>query len=1377
VDLNADGSFSYNPPAGFVGTDTFTYTVTDTTGKTDSASVTVTVSPVTVNGTNVIWFVDNSRAAGGDGRISAPFNCLVGTNTAAQTCFSNTPLDETNDIIFVAQGSAAYNDSAALGLLNGQQLIGQGVVLASVLGITPPPDSDAFPAATANPVVNSTGDGVTLAQNNTIRGLTVGNTSGTDITGTNFGTLTTSVVTLSGNGRALRLATGALNASFNDIAAANTGTNEGLRLEGISSGALTVAGSTNIQNSGGIGIHLSSANNFTANFGATTINKNSTAGTGAEIVNSGSTTFNSLAVTTSNGIGLSSQSGTHNVGGGSISAIGNAALVVSSAAMNMTFTSLASTNSTAQGINLNAASGTLASTSTNIQGAAATGISVTSSAGAPNFGNTTVNSSAIAGAGNTGVVLTSNSGNITFADLDITPKSGQRALHATLNTGTLTATSGTISAPNVTAVEIVGTSSGNRTPLSLTFDQISASNTARGIVVQNTSAADALVGFRILGSGTTDGSGGTISNISARGAEFINAAEITLRNMTFTNVGTTNGADPTISDGACGGLRAGTNTSCNAGIHMQGVTDVVLNNVDMDGGNQIGINGNNVTNFSLANSVIQNFGDQVVEDGVQFQNLHGTSSITNCTITGNESRQIEVQNNVNNNAQATLTVSNTTLSNSAAPNGEDGILYSGDGTANMKVTVQTVTFSNLRSSGVFSDYIGSATGETVITGSTFSPCCPGGPIQIVKGGAANVKYNISNNGTAANPTFLGGGSNPININKQTTSTANSTIQGTISNNFIGNTSSTSSATTAGTGIRLVSTGDGTMTAAITNNTVRGVREHGILASIQENSSASNPLMNVTITGNTINATDPLALNGIQVNAGSTSTPANDKGTICADISGNTVASTSTHIRLRQRFATTIALPGYGGQNNDNAAVQNYLAGRNNASTYSAVNSVPTGGGFVNGGSGCTQPAASSATLPADDLNNPAQEAESAAPTTATAAPAASNFRISAPQVVPVNRTTTATTGVVRATATSTGVKTPQTEAAQSPVVAPQQAGSFPVQIGTLPAGKSVTITFQATIRDDLPQSVTQVSNQGTVSGSNFSNVPTDDPGAGGASDPTVTPILPRPTISINDASLAEPASGVAPMPFTVTLSTAYGSTVTVNYTTADGTATGGDDYTATSGTLTFNPGETVQTVSVNILADGNTSEANETFAVTLNTPVNGFLSATPQATGTITVNNPAGTVLISELRTSGPGGANDDFVELYNNTDASIDISGWSIVKSGASCSTTPVIIATIPAGTTLPARGHYLVTGSAYSISSVPGNLLLSVAQDIEDDRNVALFNTANAALFAPRRAWTRSASAATQATTATCSERAQTSPAQAAARRNTASSASSGS
>src|SRR5262249_31345446 len=48
-----------------------------------------------------------------------------------------------------------------------------------------------------------------------------------------------------------------------------------------------------------------------------------------------------------------------------------------------------------------------------------------------------------------------------------------------------------------------------------------------------------------------------------------------------------------------------------------------------------------------------------------------------------------------------------------------------------------------------------------------------------------------------------------------------------------------------------------------------------------------------------------------------------------------------------------------------------------------------------------------------------------------------------------------------------------------------QAASFPLTIGTLPAGKSVTITFDVTINSSLPSSVTQVVNQGSISGSNF----------------------------------------------------------------------------------------------------------------------------------------------------------------------------------------------------------------------------------------------------------------------------------------------------
>src|SRR5262249_16228754 len=66
-----------------------------------------------------------------------------------------------------------------------------------------------------------------------------------------------------------------------------------------------------------------------------------------------------------------------------------------------------------------------------------------------------------------------------------------------------------------------------------------------------------------------------------------------------------------------------------------------------------------------------------------------------------------------------------------------------------------------------------------------------------------------------------------------------------------------------------------------------------------------------------------------------------------------------------------------------------------------------------------------------------------------------------------------------------------------------------VNIGTLRAGKSVTIKFQVTVNS--PPNLTllnpaRVRNQGTVSGSNFASVLTDDPAVGGASDPTDTPV-------------------------------------------------------------------------------------------------------------------------------------------------------------------------------------------------------------------------------------------------------------------------------
>jgi hypothetical protein len=74
-------------------------------------------------------------------------------------------------------------------------------------------------------------------------------------------------------------------------------------------------------------------------------------------------------------------------------------------------------------------------------------------------------------------------------------------------------------------------------------------------------------------------------------------------------------------------------------------------------------------------------------------------------------------------------------------------------------------------------------------------------------------------------------------------------------------------------------------------------------------------------------------------------------------------------------------------------------------------------------------------------------------------------------------------------------------------------------------------------------------------------------------------------------------------------------TVTVNYATGNGSASAPPDYAATSGTLTFDPGQTSKTVTVNVAGD-TLDEPNETFTLQLSAPVAGTLG-TAQGTGTI----------------------------------------------------------------------------------------------------------------------------------------------------------------
>jgi hypothetical protein len=130
------------------------------------------------------------------------------------------------------------------------------------------------------------------------------------------------------------------------------------------------------------------------------------------------------------------------------------------------------------------------------------------------------------------------------------------------------------------------------------------------------------------------------------------------------------------------------------------------------------------------------------------------------------------------------------------------------------------------------------------------------------------------------------------------------------------------------------------------------------------------------------------------------------------------------------------------------------------------------------------------------------------------------------------------------------------------------------------------------------------------------------------------------------------------------------------------------------------------------------------------------LSSNQSSTNFVTVTpstvNP-GDVLISEFRTSGPAGANDEFVELYNNTYSSITVgaadgsAGWSVAASDG------VTRFIVPNGTVIPGRGHFLgVNNTPATGYSLPVAADTTYLTGISDNAGIALFTTSNPANYA---------------------------------------------
>jgi hypothetical protein len=106
-----------------------------------------------------------------------------------------------------------------------------------------------------------------------------------------------------------------------------------------------------------------------------------------------------------------------------------------------------------------------------------------------------------------------------------------------------------------------------------------------------------------------------------------------------------------------------------------------------------------------------------------------------------------------------------------------------------------------------------------------------------------------------------------------------------------------------------------------------------------------------------------------------------------------------------------------------------------------------------------------------------------------------------------------------------------------------------------------------------------------------------------------------PTVSVANVSTTEGNTGTKTVAVTVTLSAPKSTPVTVAYATGGGTATAGTDYVSASGTVSFAPGVTSQTINITIRGD-RAKEANETFQVTLSNPIGATIGT---GTATITI--------------------------------------------------------------------------------------------------------------------------------------------------------------
>jgi hypothetical protein len=248
---------------------------------------------------------------------------------------------------------------------------------------------------------------------------------------------------------------------------------------------------------------------------------------------------------------------------------------------------------------------------------------------------------------------------------------------------------------------------------------------------------------------------------------------------------------------------------------------------------------------------------------------------------------------------------------------------------------------------------------------------------------------------------------------------------------------------------------------------------------------------------------------------------------------------------------------------------------------------------------------------------------------------------------------------------------------------------------TIPAG-STTGTINVPIIDDGVSEPNETFYVNLVNPENATTIIADGQGVG-----TIVDNDGIPNITISDEIKNE---NIGTMNFTVTLSNASASTVTVNFQTSDGTAVAPGDYNAVSGTLTIPIGSLTGMVHVPIIDDA-ISESNETFVVTLTNPTNTTI-VDNQGTGTIVDNDGIPNIIINDE-------TNDEHVGNMS----------FSVTLSSASASDVSVFYQTI--NNTAIAPGDFAEVSGTLTIpaGNINGQIYVPIVDDAISESNEIFF------------------------------------------------------